>query len=254
MKENVITILNVERNRFYYFVLLLVILFSNQSLSAQQTANVERDHLLTIGLMAYVFNNWQENEDASRGYNIGALLFDPVNNWVKLMNLNSVRLSDVKKTAHAEVGLMQRIIASGEKVDFSVSQIITTLEPCMMCSGMMTFLGVDSVKYIQTDPEFGKNIERLAADYAGQPGNDRCKHIKSVRAISGDYGSVLEALYATFRSNPLNQRKSMADFLYGADVKLVYSAAAKELYGLTKENLKFKKNEGLLEELQLISR
>lgn len=231
-----------------YFVLSLVLLCSH-SVSAQLTANVERDHLLAIGLMSYVYSDWQDNENSIRGYNIGAFLFDPHLNILKGWNLNSVRSSDVRKTSHAEVGLMQKLIKNGEITNLRGLHIITTLEPCMMCSGMMIFLEADSVKYIQTDPEFGKNIERLAADYAGQSGNDRCKHIKSIRAVSGDYGSVLEELYVAFRSNQRNQGKSMADFLYGADVKRVYKAAYDELKSITKAQ--FPLNDGLLRQLKL---
>lgn len=231
-----------------YFILSLVMLLCSHSLSAQQTAAIEREHILSIGLMAYVYANWQANENSSRGYNIGALLFDPLQNSVIGWNLNSVRESSVGKTAHAEVGLMQGLIR--EKLigkNLNGFYIITTLEPCMMCSGMMTFLGADSVKYIQTDPEFGKNIERLAADYAGQPANERCKHIKSVRAVSGNYGSALENLYSAFRSEPQNQNKSMAEFLYESAVMDIYKAAWDELQG---KEVQFSENTSLLSQVK----
>lgn len=228
-----------------YFILSLIVLLCSHSLSAQQTATSERDYLLSIGLMAYVYEHWQESEVSSRGYNIGALLFDPAQNTVIEWNLNSVRESPVGKTAHAEVGLMQKCI-SEKKINKNLNglHIITTLEPCMMCSGMMTFLGADSVKYIQTDPEFGKNIERLAADYDGKPANERCKHIKSVRALSGEYGSSLEESYREFHSKPENQNKSMADFLYELSVKEVYKAAWDELQQTT--TARFSQNTNLL--------
>lgn len=229
-----------------YFVLLLGLLFCNHSLSSQQTANVERDHVLSLGLMAYVYKNWQDSVGVGRGYNIGALLFDPVHDSIIGWNLNSVRESEVGKTAHAEVGLMQKLIK--DKRTLKGLHIVTTLEPCMMCSGMMTFLEADSVKYIQTDPEYGKNIERLAADYAGQSGNERSKRIKSVRAISGNYGSALEELYATFRLDPKNKDRSMADFLYETVTKDVYKAAFEELQQTT--NVKFKKNSRLLSQVK----
>lgn len=229
-----------------YFVLLLGLLLCNHSLSAQQTANVERDHILSIGLLSYVYTNWQDSAGVGRGYNIGALLFDPAKDSIVGWNLNSVRESEVGKTAHAEVGLMQKLIK--DKRTLKGLHIVTTLEPCMMCSGMMTFLETDSVKYIQTDPEYGKNIERLAADYAGQPGNERSKHIKSVRAISGNYGSALEELYAAFRLDERNKDKSMADFLHNSVAKEVYKAAYEELQQTT--NFKFKKNLKLLSQIK----
>ncbi len=42
--------------------------------------------------------------------------------------------------------------------------VYTTLEPCAQCSGMMTLCSIERTVYGQTDPGFGKAMERLALD------------------------------------------------------------------------------------------
>lgn len=231
----------------YLIIVLIVGLVYNGQLFAQETAKVERDYILSLSAMSYVYKDWQEKEsDDVRGYNIGALLFDAVKNEVIGWNLNSIYKDTVGKTAHAEVGLMQGNIK--KRGNLKGCHIVTTLEPCMMCSGMMVFLEVDSVKYIQTDPEYGNNIERLAADYAGQPANERSMHIKSVRAISGNYGAIFENLYQAFRTNPDNKDVSMAKFLYTKSVRDIYKAAATELKNM--RDVKFSQNRALLSQVK----
>ena len=47
--------------------------------------------------------------------------------------------------------------------------VYTTLEPCAQCSGMMVLLNVYRTVYGQTDPGFGKAIERLKLDSSSLP-------------------------------------------------------------------------------------
>jgi len=154
----------------------------------KMSVSCEKDNILALTAAVFVFQDWQQEGNAPRGYNIGAVLYDAQGDTIIGVNRNSIyREND--KTQHAEVGLMQgyfhgRFCVKPHKT-LKGMQIVTTLEPCMMCSGMMTFLERDIVKYIQTDPEFGKNIERLAQDWidscgVAHPANERCKKIKSV--------------------------------------------------------------------------
>lgn len=207
---------------FYFFICSPVA-------KSQASAHIERNRILSMATLAYVYQDWQNSAQDERGYNIGAILYSPSGDSIVAWSRNSVRKADIGKTAHAEIELMQHAIRDKKVRTLRGLHIITTLEPCMMCSGMMTFLEADSVKYIQTDPEYGKNIERLAADYAGQPGNERSKNIKSVHATSSDYGTAIEELYDAFRADPANKDKSMAEFLYMPSVKAIYKQASDEL-------------------------
>ncbi len=147
----------------------------------------EKDNILALAAMVYVLQDWQVGNDPPRGYNIGALLYKAPDSIIGL-HRNSIFLAN-DKTQHAEVGLMQaylqRAFCAYPQNTLSGMQIVTTLEPCMMCSGMMIFLEVDTVKYIQADPDYGKNIERLAQDWTDaegihHPTNERCARIRSI--------------------------------------------------------------------------
>jgi len=108
-------------------------------------------------------------------------------------------------------------------------QIVTTLEPCMMCSGMMTFLETDTVKYIQTDPEFEKNIERLAQDWidscgVAHPANERCKKIKSVSLENTTFMAFLLNIgYNAYKKG--NPDKTMTDYLQTDSTRSIYKLA-----------------------------
>lgn len=186
----------------------------------------EKDCILAMSAMAYVYKDWQEEYIApSRGYNIGAILYDSKNDSIIALDKNSVRQYG-DKTQHAEVRLMQGYMERGEKAYLDGMQIITTLEPCMMCSGMMMFLTVDTVKYIQADPEYGKNIERLAMDWTDEkgsvhPANERAIRIRSVQIELPFLGSILDTAYQKYRKN--NPSKGMSEFLYTENARKIYA-------------------------------
>ena len=234
----------IEKHYLRLYVATLSCLFAcSSSLKAQASSHIERDRILSLAAMAYVYQDWQNSAEDERGYNIGAILYSPSGDSIVAWSRNSIRKAEIGKTAHAEIELMQHAIRDKKVRNLNGLHIITTLEPCMMCSGMMTFLEADSVKYIQTDPEYGKNIERLAADYNGQPGNERSKSIKSVHATSADYGTAIEELYDAFRVDPANKDKSMAEFLYSPAVKAIYKQANDELKRM---KVKYPHNQKLL--------
>lgn len=121
---------------------------------------------------------------------------------------------------------MQEYLRKKILPDLEGMHVITTLEPCMMCSGMLIFLNVDTVKYIQADPCFGKNIERLAADWEEQgkvfPGNGRSKRTKSIQVVC-PVGILLEAGYRKCAEKAENA--ILSDFLYMESVGSVYRAS-----------------------------
>lgn len=241
--------MHTTKNHFLrlYVATFLCLFVCFSGLKAQASAHIERDRILSFAAMSYVYQDWQNSAEDERGYNIGAILYSPSGDSIVAWNRNSIRKADIGKTAHAEIELMQHAIRDKKVHNLRGLHIITTLEPCMICSGMMAFLEADSVKYIQTDPEYGKNIERLAADYNDQPGNDRCKNIKSVHATSADYGTAIEELYNTFCADPVNKDKSLAEFLYSPSVKAIYKQANDKLKHM---KVKYPQNRKLLNQVK----
>lgn len=196
------------------------------------TEQEEKDNILALVAMSYVLQDWQMGDYPPRGYNIAALLYDPATQTILGMNRNSIYQKD-DKTQHAEVGLMQnyfhKAYDKNPRKTLKGLQIITTLEPCMMCSGMMVFLEVDTVKYIQTDPSYGKNIERLAQDWIDPAGerhaaNDRCRRIRSISLQETCFASeMLDKGYELYGKN--KSEKSLAEFLKTRLAFDIYSKA-----------------------------
>jgi tRNA(Arg) A34 adenosine deaminase TadA len=121
-----------------------------------------------------VYKDWQT--DNKRGYNIGSVLLSDTTEAGRLVfwarNCNNVTEN---QSQHGEVRLMLGYLAKlhkdrkqGKPVpdikNLKGHIVYTTLEPCAQCSGMMVLLNVYRTVYGQTDPGFGKAIERLKLD------------------------------------------------------------------------------------------
>lgn len=193
--------------------------------TAMSSAYLEKETILSLAVMAEVYADWQPRSLPNRGYNIGALLYDARVDTIAFMEKNSINFYD-DKTQHAEIRLMQEYLRKKVLPDLEGMHVITTLEPCMMCSGMLIFLNVDTVKYIQADPCFGRNIERLAADWVEQgkvfPGNGRSKRTKSV-PVACPAGTLLEEGFRNFVEKTDNAM--LSDYLYTESVESVYRAS-----------------------------
>lgn len=122
----------------------------------------ERDQIYMLTAYGVVLNDWQEENENKRGHNIGSILVAPdgrIVNWARNCNAS---LSN--GTQHGEVRLMIGYLNRVGGYSLKDHTIYTTLEPCAQCSGMMTLCSIYRTVYGQTDPGFGKAIERLTLD------------------------------------------------------------------------------------------
>jgi tRNA(Arg) A34 adenosine deaminase TadA len=116
-------------------------------------------------LLAYavVLKNWQTNNtNPQRGHNIGSVLVDrkgKVVFWAR--NCNKITGNG---TEHGEVRLIRNYLAKVQTYNLKHHTVYTTLEPCAMCSGMMILTNIKRTVYGQTDPGYGRALERLALD------------------------------------------------------------------------------------------
>ncbi len=131
-------------------------------------AQMEKDEIYNLVAYSLVLKNWQtENDKPGRGHNIGAVLVDPKGKIV-FGNLNC-NFVNGNTTQHAEVRTITTYLKNTDLNDLKGYSIYTTLEPCAMCSGMMTQSSVARTVYGQTDPAFGKALERLQLDSRALP-------------------------------------------------------------------------------------
>jgi tRNA(Arg) A34 adenosine deaminase TadA len=131
--------------------------------TADRFVQDERDELWILLAYRVVLQNWQDNQtNPRRGYNIGAVLVNAKNEPVAWgRNCNIITHDPIQ---HAEARLLRRYLATSKLGTLRGHTVYTTLEPCAMCAGLMIFSGVRRVVYGQTDPEYGKAVERLFLD------------------------------------------------------------------------------------------
>ncbi|GAA5445448.1 tRNA-specific adenosine deaminase [Microbulbifer sp. NBRC 101763] len=208
----------------------------------------EKDEILMLLAYSVAYLDWVDpKEKQKRGYNIAAVLYDNKQDKILGVQRNAVGLCR-DKTQHAEVRVMQQCIGSkcrGKETDYLAdTTIYSTLEPCMMCGGMMIFLEVSRVVYGQSDPNFGKNIERLKQDFKSncEYKIESKQHVENIckidipatyraRNISSGPSTLLQRaqLEGAFFSYRLLFGSVMTDFLMSAEAKNIYRTAHQRL-------------------------
>lgn len=184
-------------------------------------AQVERDEIFTLLAYAVVRKDWQTGgQEKPRGYNIGSVLVDSEDKiacWAR----NTVGVT-YNKTQHGEVRLMTNYLQNiSTTTSLPGYKLYTTLEPCAMCSGMMTLQSVHLTVYGQTDPGFGGALERLEFDstscggYAPYP-----RGVISVPSTS----NVRKNLDDAYAEAP----RGITRFLAGEEAKKIYDNAYDE--------------------------
>jgi len=123
--------------------------------------------LLTYSIL---YKTWQGSDPSKQviGNNIGALLVNPTKDKILGFNRNT-HASTNNITQHAESRLIQSYLSECECGDLTDCIIYASLEPCAMCSGMMTVSKVKEAIYGETDPLGGKALQRLSLDSSELP-------------------------------------------------------------------------------------
>ena len=222
----------------YLSILIFTVFFSCKSVERTTSIPVpnfqqERDELYMLLAYTIVEEDWQKQKDGenTRGYNIGGVL---VNGQGELVNWarNTTVLCD-DKTQHAEVRMLQAQLQSEDDPDqnryVSDHTVYTTLEPCMMCSGMMIFVKVKNVIYGQIDPDFGLNIKRLKNPINDEgrtrKPNSREKIISSTLSML-DVAQKLNNLFAKTKADYQN---NITAFLSSSDAHDIFREAKTQL-------------------------
>ena len=160
-----------------YLILCILLIFAS-STYCSDTSNdtgtniTQNDEISDIHMLltySILYKTWQ-GSDPSRiiGKNIGALLVNPKKDTILGFNRNA-HASTHNVTQHAESRLIQGYLAKYECEDLTDYIIYASLEPCAMCSGMMTVSKIKETIYGETDPYGGKSLERLSLDSSELP-------------------------------------------------------------------------------------
>jgi tRNA(Arg) A34 adenosine deaminase TadA len=182
----------------------------------------ERDEIYMLTAYAVVLNDWQVGGPNWRGHNIGSILVEPggrIVNWAR--NCNAILSNG---TQHGEVRLMVGYLNRVGGYSLKEHTVYTTLEPCAQCSGMMVLTNVKRTVYGQTDPGFGKALERLSLDSMKWNAAGYTPYPRAVisEKSTTQYCEFLDKEYAKIGG-------SITKFLLTDTSKKIYESAARSL-------------------------
>ena len=200
----------------------------------------ERDEIYMLTAYAVVLNDWQIAGPNKRGHNIGSILVDPdgrIVNWAR--NCNAILSNG---TQHGEVRLMLGYLNRVGGYSLKNHTIYTSLEPCAQCSGMMVLTSIKRTVYGQTDPGFGKALERLSLDSKKWNEDGFTPYPRAVISEKSKtrYCELLDIEYAKIGG-------SITKFLLTDTSKNIYESAAKALQNY---EVKYPENKVILKHAQ----
>ena len=185
---------------------------------------VEKDEIFTLLIYSLVYQDWQSfsiPRDERRGYNIGALLVNQENKAVAF-DLNAINSTD-NSTQHGEVRVITKFLEKEKCFNLDGYTIYTTLEPCVMCAGMITMTDIDRAVFGQRDVQFSKAFERLSIDTT--PIGGFPPYPRRVETLTSDlnFSKELNTAYQEFLE--YDSDKVLAKFLASDVAKDIYKNA-----------------------------
>lgn len=181
----------------------------------------EIDHIFSLLNYALVYQDWQPDSsprEKRRGYNIGALLVNPQNQPV-YSELNCINSTD-NATQHSEVRAITKYIADQRCFNLAGYSIYTTLEPCVMCAGMITMVAIDRAIFGQHDVAYSKAFERLTLDLGTDSDLRPYPRVVKAQASSLKFCQQLDEAYRNFLK--VDDEKVLAKFLASEKAKEIY--------------------------------
>lgn len=195
-----------------------------QEYSIKDPVKQEIDEIYSLLTYALVYTNWQPGSvprNQRRGYNIGAVLVDK-NNLPVYYGLNCINSTD-NATQHGEVRAITEYLEQKRCFNLDGFTIYTSLEPCIMCAGMMTMADIDRVVYGQKDVDFSNGLERLALDTRPYGGYAPFKRTTWADASPSVFRYKLDTLYQQYLAT--EQEKILAKFLVSAAAEQTFKEA-----------------------------
>lgn len=213
------------------------------SLISADPIQQEKDAIFLLLAFALVFRDWQPGyipRWERRGYNVGAVLVDSQCQPVAF-GLNSVSaLGDA--TQHAELRAITRYLKQTRHFDLEGYTLYATLEPCIMCAGMMTMVSVSRVVYGQRDAAFSRAFERLAIDTRQIGGFPPYPRQVAVVESSLPVGQKLEKGFRKFQADG---NKILAVYLASSEAKFIFREAYFTFLGFS---IQFVENENIYQQ------
>jgi len=208
----------------------------------------EVDEIWSLLAMAIAYKDWQGNVQQDRagehprGHNIAALLVDPLGQpvyWAR-----NDRFATDNGTDHSEVRVMRNFLDCPHRLQYLGEQspasypgarqgkgftLYTTLDPCVMCTGMMLMNHLTRAVYVQSDPDYGNVVQRLkSAEKSGWP---PYPVTLDIRQADIPEAKLLDQAYAK-----LGQKDVIIPFLRSPQAERIFADATERLRGFQSEH------------------
>jgi tRNA(Arg) A34 adenosine deaminase TadA len=198
-------------------------------------AQREIDEIYSLLAMAIVYKDWQTY--TVRGHNIGALLVDPSDEpvfWAR-----NARFVTGNGTEHGEVRLIRHYLDCPHSVEYLGEQsperyagarpghgftLYTTLDPCVMCAGMMLMTQLSRAVYVQSDPDYGQVAARLAAGSGGEGALPPYPVTLDIRQAEMPEARMLDESYANF-----GRKDAIIPYLRSEPARRIFAGATQRL-------------------------
>lgn len=203
-------------------------------------AQQERDHILSLLTLAFVHNDWQTASSSVRGHNIGSVLADE-NGMPVFWTRNSVKKLN-NSSQHGEVRLATRYLSNLVETKYMPKGYVlyTTLEPCAMCTGMLSMIETQRVVFVQKDPEFGNVVAAL----------NSIQYPRVYTVATPDDMPQKKALEAGYEKYKNTGGKSITDYLLTPEAEKIYASAKNDLASY---QVKFPENAAVLQAARALS-
>jgi len=199
-------------------------MMSLSTIENQPAQQKELDDIYALLAYSFVYRDWQPGDvprEQRRGYNIGAVLVDAGQQPVYL-GLNSINSTN-DATQHGELRAITGYLAQAKCFNLQGFTMYITLEPCVMCAGMMTMTALKRVVFGQHDVEYSKAFERLAMDTRAIGGFGPYPRQVDAGASSLEYCRRLDEAYHAFLQS--ESEKILAIFLASEEARQIYKDA-----------------------------
>lgn len=174
----------------------------------------ERDNLYSLAALTLVNRDWQAGSE-TRGHNIGSILVNNATGEIVFYARNSNKIL-ASGCQHGEVRLVTNFLKCEKAGPYLGDYTLyTTLEPCIMCAGMLTMTQIGKVVYVQQDPSYGNTQEIIGT------GNYPIYYQEAT--VDSDFKSRLESSYNK------SGVKSITKWLVGDDAYQIYNDAEQAL-------------------------
>lgn len=187
----------------------------------------EKDQIFLLLTYALVYKDWQAESVPRferRGYNIGTVLVNQKNEPVYVA-LNAINATD-NATQHGEVRAITGYLDKNGGYNLKDFTVYTTLEPCIMCAGMITMTNVKRVVIGQKDFDYSHAFERLKIDTTPIGGYPPYPRQVELHCPNINISRNLDSAFQDFLEN--DNEKYLAKFLSSGTAKLIFEGATNE--------------------------